>query len=77
MTFLGAFILISQTNVPEIALTCTKYLGNLVIPLSLILLGYSLPSLKVHNFKKGLIFSIVRFFIGFISALIVIYFGDF
>ena len=77
MTFLGTFILISQTNVPEIALTCTKHLGNLVIPLSLILLGYSLPSLKVHNLKKGLIFSIVRFFIGFISALIVIYFGDF
>ena len=30
MTFLGTFIMINQTNVPEIALTCTKYLGNLV-----------------------------------------------
>ena len=77
MTFLGTFIMISQTNVPEIALTCTKYLGNLVIPLSLILLGYSLPSLKVHNLTKGLIFSIARFLIGFVSALTVIYFGEF
>ena len=40
MTFLGAFIMITKINVPEIALTSTKYLGNLVIPLSLILLGY-------------------------------------
>ena len=77
MTFLGTFIMISQVNVPEIALTSSKYLGNLVIPLSLILLGYSLPSLKVHNLKKGLIFSIARFFIGFISALTVIYIGEF
>lgn len=77
MTFLGAFIMITKINVPEIALTSTKYLGNLVIPLSLILLGYSLPSLKVDNFKKGLIFSIARFLIGFTSAISVIYFGGF
>ena len=51
----------------------TKYLGNIVIPLSLILLGYSLSNLRIKNLTKGFIYSIARFLIGVLSALIVIY----
>ena len=50
-----------------------QYLGNIVIPLSLILLGYSLSNLKIKNLTKGFIYSIARFLIGVLSALIVIY----
>ena len=51
----------------------TKYLGDIVIPLSLILLGYSLSNLRIKNLTKGFIYSIARFLIGVLSALIVIY----
>ncbi len=50
-----------------------QYLGNIVIPLSLILLGYSLSNLMIKNLTKGFIYSIARFLIGILSALIVIY----
>ena len=54
----------------------TNYLGNIVIPVSLILLGYSLSNLKIKNLKKGLIYSIARFLIGIFSGLIVLYLFD-
>ena len=57
-------------------MTSTDYLGNIVIPISLILLGYSLSNLKIKNLTKGFIYSIARFFIGIFSGLIVIYLFD-
>ena len=54
-------------------MTSTDYLGNIVIPISLILLGYSLSNLKIKNLTKGFIYSIGRFLIGILSASIVIY----
>ena len=55
-------------------MTSTSYLGNIVVPLSLILLGYSLSNLKIKNLTKGFIYSLARFVIGLLSAFIVIYF---
>ena len=66
-------VLILNIEIPSIIMNSTKYLGNIVIPLSLILLGYSLSNLKIKNLTKGFIYSIARFLIGVLSALIVIY----
>ena len=69
----GLIVLILNIEIPSIVMNSTKYLGNIVIPLSLILLGYSLSNLKIKNLTKGFIYSIARFLIGVLSALIVIY----
>ena len=69
----GLLVLILNIEIPSIVMNSTKYLGNIVIPLSLILLGYSLSNLRIKNLTKGFIYSIARFLIGVLSALIVIY----
>ena len=76
LSLLGLSILIFEIKLPSVLINSTNYLGKLVIPLSLILLGYSLSNLKIKNFTKGLFYSIARFFIGFLSALLIIFFGD-
>ena len=73
LSFSGLLVLILNLEIPSIIMTSTNYLGNIVVPLSLILLGYSLSNLKIKNLKKGLVYSIARFLIGVMSALIVIY----
>ena len=72
----GLLVLILNLEIPTIIMTSTNYLGNIVVPLSLILLGYSLSNLKIKNLTKGFIYSLGRFIIGLLSALIVIYFSD-
>ena len=69
----GLLVLILNLEIPSIIMTSTNYLGNIVIPISLILLGYSLSNLKIKNLTKGFIYSIGRFLIGILSASIVIY----
>ena len=69
----GLLVLILNIEIHSIIMNSTKYLGNIVIPLSLILLGYSLSNLRIKNLTKGFIYSIARFLIGVLSALIVIY----
>ena len=69
----GSLPLILNLEIPSIIMISTNYLGNIVIPISLILLGYSLSNLKIKNLTKGFIYSIGRFLIGILSALIVIY----
>ena len=69
----GLLVLILNIEIPSIVMNSTKYLGNIVIPLSLILLGYSLSNLRIKNLTKGFLYSIARFLIGVLSALIVIY----
>ena len=66
----------SHPGFGDIIMTSTNYLGNIVVPLSLILLGYSLSNLKIKNLTKGFVYSLGRFIIGLLSALIVIYFSD-
>ncbi|MAJ14580.1 MAG: hypothetical protein CMN44_06395 [SAR116 cluster bacterium] len=72
----GLLVLILNLEIPSLIMTSTNYLGNIVIPISLILLGYSLSNLKIKNLTKGFIYSIARFLIGALSALIVIYIFD-
>ena len=72
----GLLVLILNLKIPLIIMTSTNYLGSIVVPLSLILLGYSLSNLKIKNLRKGLVYSIARFFIGIVSALIIIYLFD-
>ena len=72
----GLLVLILNLEIPTIIMTSTNYLGNIVVPLSLILLGYSLSNLKIKNLTKGFVYSLGRFIIGLLSALIVIYFLD-
>ena len=72
----GLLVLILNLEIPTIIMTSTNYLGNIVVPLSLILLGYSLSNLKIKNLTKGFVYSLGRFIIGLLSALIVIYFSD-
>ena len=69
----GLLVLIFKLEIPSIIMTSANYLGNIVIPISLILLGYSLSNLKIKNLTKGFIYSIGRFLIGILSALIIIY----
>ena len=71
----GLLVLILNLEIPTIIMTSTNYLGNIVVPLSLILLGYSLSNLKIKNLTKGFVYSLGRFIIGLLSALIVIYFS--
>ena len=72
----GLLVLVLNLEIPTIIMTSTNYLGNIVVPLSLILLGYSLSNLKIKNLTKGFVYSLGRFIIGLLSALIVIYFSD-
>ena len=72
----GLLVLILNLEIPTIIMTSTNYLGNIVVPLSLILLGYSLSNLKIKNLTKGFVYSLGRFIIGLLSALIVIYFSN-
>lgn len=61
---LSVFFLLSGVKVPDVALNTTKLLGNFTIPLMLITLGVSLARLKVEDFGKSLVISIVRLALG-------------
>lgn len=61
---LSIFFLLSDVGVPDIALNTTKLLGNFTIPLMLITLGVSLAQLKIEDFAKSLVISIIRLALG-------------
>ncbi|MGJ8571956.1 MAG: AEC family transporter [Hoeflea sp.] len=62
--------------VPQLILTTTEMLGNMMIPAMLILLGSSLASLQVTDFRPALAMAVGRLVIGLISAVAVIYLLD-
>jgi predicted permease len=74
MSLLGLFILIMKIPLYEPIITTTKFLGNIVIPLSLLLLGYSLTNVNIGNLKKAFMYSIARLIIGASSGLLTIFF---
>ena len=76
LTLLGLIVMTFKLSLPSVLINSTDYLGQIVIPISLILLGYSLSNLKVKNFIKGFFYTLARFFIGLGSALVVILFMD-
>ena len=69
VTFLGL-------PVPQLILTTTEMLGNMMIPAMLILLGSSLASLQVTDFRPALAMAVGRLLIGLLSAVVVIYLLD-
>jgi predicted permease len=62
--------------VPQLILTTTGMLGSMMIPAMLILLGSSLASLQVTDFRPALAMAVGRLVIGLISAAAVIYLLD-
>lgn len=62
--------------VPQMILTTTGMLGNMMIPAMLILLGSSLASLQVTDFRPALAMAVGRLGIGLISAAAVIHLLD-
>ena len=73
LSLLGLLVMTFKISLPSVIINSSNYLGQIVIPISLILLGYSLSNLKVKNFTKGFFYTIARFLIGLCSALIVIF----
>jgi len=63
-------------RVPQLILTTTGMLGSMMIPAMLILLGSSLASLQVTDFRPALAMAVGRLVIGLISAAAVIYLLD-
>lgn len=63
-------------QVPQLILTTTEMLGNMMIPAMLILLGSSLASLQVTDFRPALAMAVGRLAIGLLSAAVVIYLLD-
>lgn len=63
-------------QVPQVILTTTEMLGNMMIPAMLILLGSSLASLQVTDFRPALAMAVGRLVIGLLSAAAVIYLLD-
>lgn len=63
-------------EVPQLILTTTEMLGNMMIPAMLILLGSSLASLQVTDFRPALAMAVGRLVIGLLSAAVVIYLLD-
>jgi len=76
LTLLGLIVMTHKISLPLVIINTTNYLGQIVIPISLILLGYSLSNLKVKNFIKGFFYTLARFFIGLGSALFVLFLMD-
>jgi len=62
--------------VPQLVLTTTEMLGSMMIPAMLILLGSSLASLQVTDFRPALAMAVGRLTIGLLSAAAVIYLLD-
>ena len=62
--------------VPQLIMTTTEMLGSMMIPAMLILLGSSLASLQVTDFRPALAMAMGRLAIGLISAAAVIYLLD-
>lgn len=63
-------------QVPQLILTTTEMLGNMMIPAMLILLGSSLASLQVTDFRPAIAMAVGRLVIGLLSAAVVIYLLD-
>lgn len=73
MSILGCLVMFMDISIYKSILTTTKFLGDIVIPLSLLLLGYSLSNVNIGNLKKACFYSLARIIIGTISGLLTIY----
>jgi predicted permease len=71
--FLVLLVLVTDFPVPQIVMTTTEMLGDMMIPAMLILLGVSLATLNVTDLKAAIALAIARLLIGIVSALAVIY----
>lgn len=69
-----AVLLVTWTGfpVPEIVTVTTEILGGMMIPAMLLLLGASLATLQISDFRPALMVAIGRLAIGLISAFLVI-----
>ena len=76
LTLLGLIVMTHKISLPLVIINTTNYLGQIVIPISLILLGYSLSNLQVKNFIKGFFYTPARFFLCLGSALLVLLLMD-
>ncbi|MGI9366342.1 MAG: AEC family transporter, partial [Rhizobiaceae bacterium] len=65
-------VMVTGMEVPQVILTTTKMLGDMMIPAMLILLGISLATLKVTDLKVAAALAVARLVIGLISAIAVI-----
>lgn len=65
-------VLATGLQVPQVILTTTKMLGDMMIPAMLILLGISLATLKVTDLKVAAALAVARLLIGVVSAFAVI-----
>ena len=71
---IAVFIFRATDTVPhEIITRSTHLLGGMVIPLMVILLGYSLAGLQVSDLRLALVLALARLVIGIIAGLTVIH----
>jgi len=66
------FLNIINYKLPNILLTPIDMIGQITIPLALIVLGYRLTEIKVKDVKKAVLASFFKMGIGFILALSIV-----
>ena len=59
-------VMMNDLDVPRWIINSTELLGNLTIPLMLIMLGVSLASLKISSMKRATAISVMRLGLGFL-----------
>lgn len=69
--FFALFLNIINYKLPEILLTPIDMVGQVTIPLALIVLGYRLTEIRITDIKKAFLASFFKMGIGFILAILI------
>ncbi|WP_049629353.1 AEC family transporter [Cellvibrio sp. pealriver] len=68
---IAVILLITDTDLPRWISNTVDLLGGIAIPLMTIALGVSLATLKIHSWKRSLLFSVIRVGGGLVLGFIV------
>ena len=68
---IAVILLVTDTDLPRWISNTVDLLGGIAIPLMTIALGVSLATLKIHSWKRSLLFSVIRVGGGLVLGFIV------
>jgi malate permease and related proteins len=67
----AVFLLVTKTQLPRWATNTLDLLGGIAIPLMTIALGVSLTTLKIRFWRRSLLFSMIRVFVGLFFGYVI------
>lgn len=68
-TILGSVFLINGWKTPQFLTSTLELIGQMAIPLMLITLGVAIARLKLNNFSKALLITLIKFFLCLLISI--------